>query len=201
MAAEVMGIINLVGLQQPAALAARLRASHPGGPAIVNVRGATNTVVNQYRDAIVVRSGVALFLIALVLALLLRDSRPIRARFAAGVGRRAHRLRPRQFCSVRRSQFFISSALLLVVGIGLDYALFFSRAMVDLQDSLATRNSIAVCAFSTVMVFSVLSFSQIPVLRAIGLTVTAGTIAAFMLSVLANKHQIDRDSARAAVTA
>ena len=197
---EVIGIINLVGLQEPAALAARLQLSHPDGPAIVNVRGATNMVVNQYRDAIVLRSGVALLMIALMLALLLRDS----GRFArvllpvlgaALIGAAA----PILFGQTLTVFHLVS--LLLVVGIGLDYALFFSRAMVDLQDSLATRNSIAVCAFSTVMVFSVLSFSQIPVLRAIGVTVTAGTIAAFMLSVLANKHQIDRDSARAAVTA
>jgi predicted exporter len=79
-------------------------------------------------------------------------------------------------------------ALLLVLGLDLDYALFFSR-----EDSLrgrqATLRSIIACAASTVLPFFILSQSSIPVLKFIGLTVATGSSASFILAYLGQRSR------------
>jgi len=67
-------------------------------------------------------------------------------------------------------------ALLLVLGLGLDYSLFFSRPESG-GSRRATAQSIVACAASTALAFAILSTSSIPLLRFIGLTVATGSIA------------------------
>jgi len=64
-------------------------------------------------------------------------------------------------------------ALLLVLGLGLDYGLFFSRRSAA-AESARTGHAVTVCAISTASVFAILALSQIPVLHAIGSTVALG---------------------------
>ena len=72
-------------------------------------------------------------------------------------------------------------ALLLVLGLGLDYALFFSRAESD-TGRKATRQAVMAGAASTTLAFGVLAGSSIPVLRFLGLTVAVGSAASFLLA-------------------
>jgi predicted exporter len=74
-------------------------------------------------------------------------------------------------------------SLVLVAGLGLDYALFFERAGSDRKERLRTLHGILVCALSTWMVFLLLSLSSIPVLRSIGVTVSLGVLFNFMLAL------------------
>lgn len=64
-------------------------------------------------------------------------------------------------------------ALLLVLGLGIDYGLFFSRRAAA-AESARTGHAVTVCAISTASVFGILALSQIPVLHAIGSTVALG---------------------------
>ena len=73
-------------------------------------------------------------------------------------------------------------ALLLVVGIGLNYALFFERTPADAAERTRTRMSLAVCSLSTIVTFSFLGSSSTPVLRAIGSTVALGAVLSLLLS-------------------
>jgi predicted exporter len=75
-------------------------------------------------------------------------------------------------------------ALMLVLGIGLDYSLFFNRREVSDRESYYTLQALFICALSTAIVFSLLGFSSIPVLHAIGQTVTLGVVASFALTLL-----------------
>jgi predicted exporter len=72
-------------------------------------------------------------------------------------------------------------ALLLVAGLGLDYALFFSR-----QESAAERKhtirAVMACAISTTLAFAILATSSIPVLKFMGLTVAIGSLASYLLA-------------------
>ncbi|MEZ5595978.1 MAG: hypothetical protein R3E84_06225 [Pseudomonadales bacterium] len=72
-------------------------------------------------------------------------------------------------------------ALTLVAGLGLDYALFYARPQSETAMQLTTR-AVGLCAFSSLAVFGILSFSDVPVLRGIGLPVAAGVLAAYVLS-------------------
>lgn len=72
-------------------------------------------------------------------------------------------------------------ALLLVLGLGLDYALFLSRSE-STAERQATRQAVLVCALSTSLAFGVLAGSSIPVLKFLGLTVACGSAASVALA-------------------
>jgi predicted exporter len=72
-------------------------------------------------------------------------------------------------------------ALLLVMGLGLDYALFFSRTETRIEQQ-ATRHALLACAATTTLTFSILAGSSIPVLKFLGLTVAVGSAASFILA-------------------
>lgn len=72
-------------------------------------------------------------------------------------------------------------ALLLVMGLGLDYALFFSRKETPAEQK-ATRHAVVVCAVTTTATFGILAWSEIPMLKFIGLTVATGSATSFILA-------------------
>jgi predicted exporter len=72
-------------------------------------------------------------------------------------------------------------ALLLVLGLGLDYALFLGRQEGG-KDRYATRQAVTACAASTTLAFGILAASSIPLLRFLGLTVAMGSAISFMLA-------------------
>jgi predicted exporter len=77
-------------------------------------------------------------------------------------------------------------ALLLVLGLGLDYALFLSRSESDAQRQ-ATAKGVLACAASTTLAFGILAGSSIPVLRFLGLTVATGSAASFLIAWLGSR--------------
>jgi predicted exporter len=72
-------------------------------------------------------------------------------------------------------------ALLLVLGLGLDYALFLSRSE-SASQRRATDKGVLACAASTTLAFGILAGSSIPLLRFLGLTVAAGSAASFLIA-------------------
>jgi predicted exporter len=88
-------------------------------------------------------------------------------------------------------------ALILAAGLGLDYALFFEHAGDDRQDQIRTLHAILVCSLMTLLVFSLLALSSIPVLRAIGSTVALGVVFNFVLSLLVARQRAAIIAARA----
>ena len=88
-------------------------------------------------------------------------------------------------------------ALILAAGLGLDYALFFDHAGDDRDDQLRTLHALLVCSASTLLVFTLLASSSIPVLRAIGATVALGVLSNFVLALLIVRRPV-RDGAGAA---
>jgi predicted exporter len=83
----------------------------------------------------------------------------------------------------RFSLFHIAS-FLLVIGLGLDYALFFNRRQGTLGERGRTVYGLVVCSTTTILVFGVLTLSQIPVLRAIGMTAALGSLACLLFAAL-----------------
>ncbi|NLC62428.1 MAG: hypothetical protein GX761_14250, partial [Gammaproteobacteria bacterium] len=81
-------------------------------------------------------------------------------------------------------------SLVLGAGLGLDYALFFERTGNDRREQLRTLHAIVVCGSMTALVFGLLALSPIPVLRAIGATVTIGVAGNFILALLVARRQV-----------
>jgi predicted exporter len=67
-------------------------------------------------------------------------------------------------------------SLLLVIGLGLDYGLFFNRDAVTPAERRRTVRGVVVCNISTVLVFGLLALAVTPVLQAIGTTVALGAV-------------------------
>ena len=80
-------------------------------------------------------------------------------------------------------------SLILAAGLGLDYALFFEHAADDTGEQGRTLHAILVSAASTFMVFALLAVSEIPVLRSIGVPITIGVVANFVLALLLTRSQ------------
>ena len=74
--------------------------------------------------------------------------------------------------------------LLLVVAVGSNYTLFFDQRCTSAQDRERTVTSLLFANTSTVLGFGLLSFSQSPVLNAIGSTVAAGAVLSLIFSAV-----------------
>lgn len=82
------------------------------------------------------------------------------------------------FSNIPLTLFHLVS-LLLVIGLGLDYALFYNRLVLNRHEWSSTFRALWVCCVTTVLVFGALLLSQTPPLHAVGVTVALG--AAFCL--------------------
>jgi predicted exporter len=83
-----------------------------------------------------------------------------------------------------RLNLFHLVSLLLVVGIGIDYSLFFSRADVDFAMRQRTLRAVLLCSSSTLAVFGMLAMSKLPVLAAIGQTASIGVVASLLMALV-----------------
>ena len=79
-----------------------------------------------------------------------------------------------------------SVALLLVVAVGSNYALFFDQDLLQAQPEARRQTlvSLVVANLTTVCSFGVLATSQVPVLAAIGQTVGPGAFLALVFSAM-----------------
>jgi predicted exporter len=77
-------------------------------------------------------------------------------------------------------------ALLLVMGLGLDYALFLSRTE-STDERRATDKAVLACTVSTTMAFGLLAASSIPVLKFLGLTVATGSALSYGIAVVGSR--------------
>ncbi|TKS60653.1 MAG: hypothetical protein EWM72_01203 [Nitrospira sp.] len=77
---------------------------------------------------------------------------------------------------------FHVATLLLVIGLGFDYALFFNRAEDHPEERRRTVFGLLVCSATTILVFGLLAFSKIPVLHAIGLTAACGSFCCLLFA-------------------
>jgi predicted exporter len=78
---------------------------------------------------------------------------------------------------------FHLAALLLMAGVGLDYALFLGRREEDAAEAARTMAAVLTCTVTTLLTFGMLALCETPVLRGIGLTVSVGVAAAFGLAL------------------
>ncbi len=116
-----------------------------------------------------------------------------RAAFAAAGGARAgaagaggaHRRRGARPRGVQLTILHLVG-MLLIVAVGSNYALFFDRQAnsEEAGDAALTLASLVIANASTVIGFGLLSFSQVPVLVALGTTVAPGTFLALLFAAI-----------------
>jgi predicted exporter len=153
----------------------------------LNFKTATNQLIQDFRSETLTRMQWAALFILMVLALGIRRA-----------GRLLAALVPVMLAILvtvallllmgHSLSVFNLVALLLVFGIGIDYGLFFSRRETDVRMRQRTFHALSVCALSTVSVFAILSFSAVPVLQDIGITVWVGVLLSFVFALLLSQQ-------------
>lgn len=180
------GLASVSGVHDVAALRT-LEAGHHGDVRLLDLKAASETLVAAYRSRILHALLGAALLLVLTIVVALRSVR-----------RAWHVLAPMTLATflvlaVERAMgigisLFHLVALILAGGLGLHYALFFERDSREPAEQRRVLHATLVCVASALLVFGMLAWATIPVLRAIGLTVSLGVAFHFCLSILMAPH-------------
>jgi predicted exporter len=153
----------------------------------IDLRGETNRLGVEFRDTALLRLGGGTVLLFLVLWVGLKSpARALTVLLPVALAGEADLL-VLSLLGEHLSLFHLIS-LILVVGISIDYNLFFSRVFLsradpDVADRRRTLRALGLCCATTVAGFGPLSFSSLPVLEAIGSTVAIGVIAGLLFAI------------------
>ena len=176
-----LALVTLGGVHDPAALAA-FAAQHDG-LSLMDLKATAESLASAWRGRVLAMMGIAALLLAVGVTLALRSLRRAgRVLLPVALGT-ALIVALLHAAGVAFNLFHLVS-MVLAAGLGMDYALFFERAETDAAEQRRTLHSLMVCAASTLLVFSLLGSSAIPVLRAIGSTVALGVVLHFLLAAL-----------------
>ncbi|MEZ5592821.1 MAG: MMPL family transporter [Gammaproteobacteria bacterium] len=176
-------LLPLAGVQNPQQLQAELQSLAIPSAQYVDLRVQTNQIMADFRSAALTRCLFGLGLMVLLLRLALGRWRQVLNVLGPVLLAVLLTLALLLILGQKLSLFHLVS-LLLVVGLGLDYALFFNRESGHPAQRERTLYAILVCAGSTLLVFGIIACSQLPILKALGLTVVIGTCASLIFSVL-----------------
>ena len=152
-----------------------------GEVAVLDLKAESEQLLAGYRLEALRLSALGMGAIVLALALGLRRARSVlqvALPVALGLLLTAAVL---QLAGQRLTVFHLI-AMLLVMGIGLNYSLFFDRPEEDATARRRTLFALLVTCATTVLAFGTLAWSSNPVLHAIGFTVTVGALMAFAAS-------------------
>ena len=183
---EWLGLGTISGIHDPAAFAA-LTAQTGGRVQLLDLKAAAESLVVSYRTRILQALAVAALLLVITITLALRSLRRAWHVLAPMTLATFLVLAVERVIGIEISLFHLV-ALILAGGLGLHYALFFERDTGDAAEQRRTLHATIVCVLSALLVFGMLAWASIPVLRAIGLTVALGVAFHFCLSLLMAPH-------------
>lgn len=178
--AHATALVAISGLRDPAAVAAWLA---PHGVQLLDLKQASESLVAEYRTRLLWALALAVVLLVATIWWALRDARRMLRVLAPMALATILLLAVLRGCGVELNLFHLV-ALILACGLGLDYGLFFDHAGDDREGQLRALHAISVCSLATLLVFSLLATSSIPVLQAIGSTVALGVVLNFVLALL-----------------
>lgn len=171
------GIVRFHGLEDPEAVKKWIEGLDMPGARFVDVATHTTTQMALFRVQVLTLMGIGLLLMAGLLWTVLGSGRlmlrillpPVTATLVTAA-----------WVSLGSSlSVFHLVSLLLVVGLGLDYALFFVRHSQDTREARRTRSALVLCLLSTLGLFGIMAVSGIEPLGHIGHVVSLGALLAF----------------------
>lgn len=186
-------LLPLSGVRDARALIADLPQATDSQAHYLDLRVETNRLVADFRDTALIRFGWGAALIVAVVWVGLRSWRRVAAALLPVLLALVVVVATLLALGERLSLFHLVS-LLLVLGIGVDYGLFFSRPGTDPAARRRTLHALLVCCGSALTVFILLSTSALPALHAIGLTVSLGVVASFVAALTLARPLLTRMS-------
>ncbi|MEO5699886.1 MAG: MMPL family transporter [Casimicrobiaceae bacterium] len=176
-------LIVLRGISALSAIEAHARDLDPAHYLWLDFKATSNALLTHYRGGILLYSGLgALAILALLSWQLASLERALRIGLPLAA---AVLVTAALVACVAPLSLFHLVALLLVVGIGSNYALFFDRAHHGAVESESPALTLTLCCATTFIAFGLLSVSATPVLRAIGGVVALGVVLSLVFSALA----------------
>jgi predicted exporter len=183
MEGQWLALTPLGGVSAPDRIAAALASGPAAQSRLVNLKQMSAQMLDNYRGEAMRQAGLGALLITALLLIGLRSVRRLAAVLLPVATALAFTVMLLVLLGQRLGVFHLV-ALLLVLGIGLNYALFFERPPTDADELERTRLALLVCSVSTVITFGVLACSVTPVLNAIGSTVALGSVCALLCAAL-----------------
>jgi predicted exporter len=187
-------LLPLHGLRDPQQLAAAMPAT-PEGLRLLDLKRESEQMIIGFRGELLARvaAGVAVMAVLMVIGLRVRQALqlvllPTAATVLAVVA-------ACNLLGIALSLFHLV-ALMLVVGISIDYTLYLSREEDDSLGRARSLHSLLICCLATAAAFGILALSQIPVLRAIGATVAGGVVLGLVLGVLSARANVQPETHR-----
>ncbi len=184
-----LGVIRFIGVSDSMQLEKSIRQLGRTDVSFLNLKTASELIIDRFREEAINLIGIGLMVIFITLLVSLKDKqRLMQVCFIVSMAVACDILLLNIFAQTL-SLFHLVS-LLLVLGLGLDYSLFFTRRGDDSAIRERTVYGILVCFGSTALVFAMLASSSIPVLSAIGLTVFMGVSLSFLFSILFGRYRV-----------
>ncbi len=178
----------LQDVANPTAIAAALRAAGLPGADFVDLNAESGALLGRFqREAVTlaVTGGIAILLLLLAGLRSLRRTLAVAAPLAAAVLITFVLLT----LGHARLSIFMVVGLLLIVAVGSNYCLFFERAEADAAIRERSIASIVLANLCTVCAYGLMSFSRMPVLHDIGLTVALGTFLSLICAAVLSRVQ------------
>ncbi len=166
----------------------------------LNMRSASSELMLTYQQTALARLMIGIVFIAVVVGVMMRSSRKMWRVVLPIVLAVLLTISLQVLMGTELTLFHILS-LLLVVGMGLDYSLFFNRPLGSEQDLNMRTHGVMMSAASTLAAFGVLAFAGIPVLAAMGQTVSIGVLCCYVLSQLLAEPENESESGQQDKTA
>jgi predicted exporter len=179
-------MLPLRGVSDADAVARRL-ARLPGNVTLLNLKAESDRLYAGYRREAVTHSLAGAAAIVLLLLAGLRSLR--RVAFVVAPLVIAVVVTAAVLSAFGPLSIFHLVGLLLVVAVGSNYSLFFDRGIASGPDSDRTVVSLVFACVSTIIGFGLLSFSQVPVLHAIGSTVGLGAALALLAGAALSRDE------------
>jgi predicted exporter len=180
-------MLPLRGVSDAAGVARGLAVPSGAQAVFLDLKQESDTLYRSYRGEALTHSLLGAAAIVVLLLAALRSPRrvfDVLAPLAAAVIVTACAL----VLAGHKLSIFHLVGLLLVVAIGSNYSLFFDRQAAPGADRSRTIVSLLFAAVTTVIGFGVLTFSSVPVLNAIGLTVGMGAVLALAFSAILSRR-------------
>jgi predicted exporter len=185
---EWVALISLRNVTDETSLKAFVTSLQTEGVFLLDLKGESSRMITEYRNQSLRYSVLGVVAIIAVLGFGLRNFRAVFAVLLPVIAAIAATAAMLATLGVKLSLFHIVS-LLLVLGIGLNYGLFFNRSAVDQAERRRALFSVVVCAATTVSAFGILAFSVTQVLQAIGGTVALGAVMSLLFAAMWANHR------------
>lgn len=178
-----ISLIRVAGIRSDADLLGWLEGHPVVKTTHVQIKQATARLLTEYRSATFARLIIIVIILASIVLLWSRSFlRTGRILLPVAIGIVTGLAVPLWLGNAINVFHLIS--LLLVMGIGLNYSLFLNQMGGDKRERGMRLHAISISAVTNSAAFAIIAFSSVPVLAAIGQTVSAGILMCFLLAWL-----------------